>query len=108
MPAQAVWSCPPCRGDQKERIHQAIAALEVPVKNGSRKALGPNLGFAASVAAFGMLLRGSEHKGTASWQQVVDLARRFRGEDPEGYRAEFIRLAELAAALDKQRRTTTS
>jgi len=63
------------------------------------------LGFAASVAEFGMLLRNSEHKGTASWQQTADLARRHRGEDPDGYRAEFARLVELAGSLSAQRTT---
>jgi Ca-activated chloride channel family protein len=62
--------------------------------------LSPNIGFAASVAEFGMLLRKSEHKGRATWSSVLDLARRFRGEDLDGYRAEFIRLVELASALD--------
>jgi Ca-activated chloride channel family protein len=62
--------------------------------------LTPNIGFAAAVAEFGMLLRRSEFKGNATWSSAIDLARRFRGEDRDGYRAEFIRLVELAAALD--------
>jgi Ca-activated chloride channel homolog len=61
--------------------------------------LTPRVGFASAVAEFGMLLRTSEHKGSASWQQAADLARRFRGDDPDGYRAEFVRLVQLAAAL---------
>jgi Ca-activated chloride channel family protein len=60
-----------------------------------------NLGFAASVAAFGMLLRQSEHRGDASYLEVLELARNNRGEDPRGYRAEFIRLVQLASALDR-------
>ena len=58
-----------------------------------------NLGFASAVAEFGMLLRNSEHKGSASYSALVARARRFRGNDPEGYRAEFIKMADLAAAL---------
>jgi Ca-activated chloride channel family protein len=65
-----------------------------------------NLGFAAAVAEFGMLLRHSEFRGQASWPQAAALAREHRGRDDDGYRAEFIRLVELAAALD--RRHTTS
>ncbi len=61
--------------------------------------LTPNLGFAAAVAEFGMLLRNSEFRGESTWSSAQDLARRHRGEDPEGYRAEFVRLIELAAAL---------
>jgi Ca-activated chloride channel family protein len=63
--------------------------------------LTPNLGFAASVAEFGMLLRRSEMKGHATWATAQDLARRFRGEDPDGYRVELVRLIQLAEALDR-------
>ena len=75
--------------------------ISVPVRDRAG-ALTPNLGFAAALAEFGMLLRKSAHVGTASWDQARDLARRYRGDDPDGYRAEFIRLVELAAALDAQ------
>jgi len=68
--------------------------------------LTPNLGFASAVAEFGMLLRKSEHKGHATWTTAQELARRYRGEDPDGYRAEFVRLVELAAALDAQSLTS--
>lgn len=67
----------------------------------SRARMTSNLGFASSVAAFGMLLRDSEHKGTASFQQVLSLARQHRGVDPHGHRAEFIRLVEVAATLSR-------
>jgi Ca-activated chloride channel family protein len=60
----------------------------------------PNLGFAAAVAEFGMLLRRSEFKGRASWSQAVELGRDHRGRDEDGYRAEFVRLVELASALE--------
>jgi Ca-activated chloride channel family protein len=65
-----------------------------------------NLGFAAAVAQFGMLLRGSEFKGESTWESTRDLARRYRGDDPDGYREEFIRLIDQAAALNGHRRTT--
>ncbi len=68
--------------------------------------LTPNLGFASAVAEFGMLLRKSEFRGQASWSTAQDLARRFRGDDPDGYRAEFVRLIDLAAALDAQNMTS--
>ena len=61
--------------------------------------MSANLGFASAVAEFGMLLRNSEHKGSASYGGLVARARSFRGTDPEGYRAEFIKLVDLAAAL---------
>ena len=61
--------------------------------------MSANLGFASAVAEFGMLLRNSEHKGSASYGGLVARARSFRGSDPEGYRAEFVKLVDLAAAL---------
>jgi Ca-activated chloride channel family protein len=57
------------------------------------------LRFAAAVAAFGMLLRESEHRGRADWPMVLELAREAKGRDAKGYRAEFLKLAERAAAL---------
>jgi len=59
----------------------------------------PDFRFAASVAAFGMLLRESPHRGTASWNSVLELAMEGKGEDRDGYRAEFIGLVEKARAL---------
>ena len=56
------------------------------------------LRFASAVAAFGMLLRESEHRGRADWPMVLELAREGRGRDAEGYRAEFLDLAPSAAA----------
>ena len=55
-----------------------------------------DFGFAAAVAAFGMSLRNSEHRGDASIDLALELAREYRGRDADGYRAEFIRLMELA------------
>jgi len=66
-----------------------------------------HLGFAAAVAEFGMLLRNSDFKADATWADAVKLATAHRGDDPDGYRAEFVRRVELAAFLDRQRTTTT-
>jgi Ca-activated chloride channel homolog len=78
--------------------------IEVPVP-ASRQHTISNLGFASAVAEFGMLLRRSEHRGGATWAQMLALARENRGADPDGYRAELIRLAEVAQALDRRTHT---
>jgi Ca-activated chloride channel family protein len=57
--------------------------------------------FAVSVAGFGMLLRNSEFKGAASFNQVLKMASAARGRDAEGYRKEFINLVKKAAVLSK-------
>lgn len=66
----------------------------------SMNALSDNFRFAASVAEFGMLLRGSDFRGSASYANVLMMARQGRGIDEEGYRSEFIRLVESAQLLD--------
>ena len=65
-------------------------------RNPRAEQLSGDFGFAASVAAFGMVLRGSEHRGDATIDLALELAREFRGPDEDGYRAELIRLMELA------------
>src|SRR6266404_1035144 len=60
-----------------------------------------NARFAASVAEFGMLLRDSKQKGHSSFEHCLALARESRGDDAEGYRAEFISLVEKSAQLKR-------
>lgn len=60
-----------------------------------------NFRFAAAVAQFGLLLRESEYKSTASYDNVLNLARKAKGYDEEGYRSEFVRLVESARLLAK-------
>jgi Ca-activated chloride channel family protein len=72
--------------------------ISVVVGNETR-AMSTNIGFASAVAEFGMLLRQSKHVGRGSFASAVDRARRFRGEDADGNRAEFVKLVELARGL---------
>ena len=58
-----------------------------------------NLRFAAAVAEFGMLLRGSAHRGQASLAHVTATAAGALGTDPGGLRAEFLDLVREAGAL---------
>ncbi|MBC8083582.1 MAG: DUF3520 domain-containing protein, partial [Hymenobacter sp.] len=58
-----------------------------------------NLRFAAAVAQFGMLLRGSDYRGTATLETTAKLADGARGKDTEGYRAELVRLIKLTVGL---------
>ena len=81
--------------------------VEVPVV--ARYTSAPkHVGFAAAVAEFGMLLRDSPFKADAAWADAVKLGTAHRGADPDGYRAEFSRLVELAASLDRQRATMSN
>ncbi|EJY1964660.1 VWA domain-containing protein [Escherichia coli] len=64
------------------------------------KAPSEDMRFRATVAAYGQKLRGSEYLNNTSWQQIKQWAQKAKGEDPQGYRAEFIRLIGLAKDLD--------
>jgi Ca-activated chloride channel family protein len=55
--------------------------------------------FAASVAAFGQLLRGGKYLGNFAYADVESLARGGLERDPDGYRHEFLSLVKLAGAL---------
>ena len=50
-----------------------------------------------------MLLRNSEFKGTSSGSSVLEMARAHRGEDRDGYRAEFIQLVRAWQTLSGNR-----
>ncbi|HET9446425.1 MAG TPA: VWA domain-containing protein [Steroidobacteraceae bacterium] len=76
--------------------------LEYPIAKGSVLAadkLSADFRFAASVAAFGQILRGGKYVGNFSYDDVAKLARGALAEDPEGYRREFLSLVKLAGAM---------
>lgn len=61
-----------------------------------------NFRLSASVAEFGLLLRQSTFKGNASFEHIIATAKSARGEDEEGYRAEFIKLVKMAQLLSSK------
>ncbi len=76
--------------------------LEYPIAKGSVMAadkLSADFRFAASVAAFGQLLRGGKYVGNFGYDDVARLARGALDEDPEGYRREFLSLVKLAGSM---------
>jgi Ca-activated chloride channel family protein len=60
-----------------------------------------NFKFSAAVAEFGMVLRESQYKGDASFDEVLKLANQSQGVDLDGYRAEFIRLVTKSKSLER-------
>lgn len=58
-----------------------------------------NFRFSAAVAAFGMLLRDSEFKGDANYNDVLSLANEALGQDEHGYRREFIKMVRSGKLL---------
>ena len=59
--------------------------------------------FAVAVAAFGQRLRGETAVADVSYADIARLANDARGDDRDGYRAEFVRLVRMAESLDKVR-----
>ena len=55
--------------------------------------------FAAAVAAFAMKLGDSPYLNGYSYGDIQNLARAARGEDRNGYRAEFVKLVEMSELL---------
>ena len=55
--------------------------------------------FSAAVAGLGQILRGGKYTSDFSYPEVLALARGARGDDPFGYRGEFLQLANLASSL---------
>ena len=55
--------------------------------------------FAIAVAAFGQRLRGENALDGYAYARIAELANAARGPDPEGYRAEFVRLIRTAETL---------
>jgi len=80
----------------KEPAGTESRRLEFPVKDGGAAFADASgdFKFAAAVAAFGMVLRDSEHKGTTDLAAVETWAEAGLGYDPGGYRAEFVELVK--------------
>lgn len=76
--------------------------LEFPVRKSAITALersSEDFRFAASVAAFGQLLRGGKYVGAFDFDDVHALAARSIVADPDGYRREFLSLVRTASSL---------
>jgi Ca-activated chloride channel family protein len=79
--------------------------FEVPMagRPNSLRSASDDLRFAAAVAAYGMELRGSEHRGRTSLRMVRSLADGALGRDERGHRAAFIELVDATARIDGPR-----
>jgi Ca-activated chloride channel family protein len=89
----------------KEPDGDTSRLIEMPVVDAGVgfEAASDDLRFAASVAAFGMVLRKSEHSGGASLKDVLRWASLALGPDRGGYRAEFLQLLARALGLVEPR-----
>ncbi|MFT4017508.1 MAG: von Willebrand factor type A domain-containing protein [Agriterribacter sp.] len=83
--------------DVSKLIEHTVSDEHIALSNTS-----DNFRFAAAVAQFGMLLRDSEFKQNASFNNTLSLASSALGSDEEGYRKEFVQLVQKAGGLAKK------
>jgi Ca-activated chloride channel family protein len=87
------------RSKEPEKDTSVMSEFAVKESEAKFSNASPDFKFAASVAAFGMVLRDSPYKGTADLFRVLDWAMAGKGDDSHGYRQEFIRLVRRAISL---------
>lgn len=64
----------------------------VHIQNTDITSASEDMNFASAVALYSMQLRNSKYYNNVTLKKVVELAKKGRGKDKDGYRAEFIRL----------------
>jgi len=73
--------------------------IEQPIRIDSGRlseALQRDVDFSTAVAGFAQLLRGGKYTGTLKFEDVIRQALAARGDDPYGYRSEFVQLVRKA------------
>jgi Ca-activated chloride channel family protein len=87
----------------KEPASDTSTLIETPIHDArlTFPEASEDLRWAASVAGFGMVLRGSQHCGNWRMADVLGAALQARGHDQRGYRGEFLALVGKAQALGK-------
>lgn len=82
-------------GSEKSLAQELAVANAIPLLTQT----SDDFRFGASVAGFGMLLKRSPHAENLHYSTLINLARDSRGKDKDGYRAEFVRLLEMAELI---------
>lgn len=77
-------------GEESIPLSEAICTSDI------LKPTSENLNFAAGVAAYGMVLRLSPYKGSATINMAKELVGKSLSFDPHGYRSELLRLMDKA------------
>lgn len=83
-------------GDTSSEIIQVVKNSDETISSAT-----DDFKFASSVAWFGLVLRNSDLIKNKDLKEVEKLAKKGRGSDDEGYRAEFVRLIETYKSTQK-------
>lgn len=81
--------------------------IETPVTDAETRAFaqaGDDVRFSVAAAAYAQLLRGDAYLNDFTFEDAAGIARGARGEDPFGYRGEFLQLLSLAESAAAQER----
>jgi Ca-activated chloride channel family protein len=74
--------------------------IELPLIDDQPDKMSDDFRFASAVAMFGQLLRHSDYTGDATYDDVIALAKTALNDDTQGYRHEFVRLAEAVKGMN--------
>ena len=87
---------------QGEASHKLTLRVE-PSQKISLNGLNSDDSFAIAVAAWGQKLKASSYLNDLTYEKIIHWANQSKGNDPFGYRAEFVRLVRLSASLSQER-----
>lgn len=83
-----------CRWKAPDGAVSQLASF--PIQDHAGALPDPDFNFASAVVETALVLRESEHAGGADLNRAIARARKALGEDPDGERAEFVRLVKKA------------
>jgi Ca-activated chloride channel family protein len=89
-------------GEDNSKLITEPVTPQSEVEPGAR-GIGQETAFATAVAGFAQLLKGGKYTGDYDYDDVIEMAQKARGEDPFGYRTEFIQLVRKAKTADAMR-----
>lgn len=84
----------------EDKSQLLTASINTPPVTANVTIVDDDTRFAIAVAAFGQKLRGNIQADALSYEQIKTMAGRARGQDANGYRAEFLALVDIAKSLD--------
>lgn len=88
------WKAP--EGGDSQLMSEPVQSSQ---RNTAFVSASQDMRFQTAVAAWGQKLRGSSYLASTSWEQIAQWGSAARGEDNNGYRAEFIQLVTLSGKL---------
>ena len=91
------------RYKEPEGATSKLIEIPVPDSDVSWERTSADYKFAAAVAGFGEVLKGSANTNGLNWESILKLGEQGLGDDREGYRAEFIDLVRGARKVMGER-----